>query len=287
MPKWTIGTDPEMFLEEKEGGLKSSVGIITGTKDEPLYLEDGVFVMQDNVAVEFGLPPAKSEEEWLEGLANAYSQLESFLPSHLRLNISSAARFPEEELKTREACQFGCDPDFNAWTKKRNIPPRATSTNFRSCGGHVHVGHVDGTTTDFLLNKMGKINTIRLMDAYLGIPSIILDNTPESKERRMLYGKAGCYRETSYGVEYRTLSNFWLKEQAFQRFVYQATDNVVTQLDSNYIGCAKWVGKNGKAIQKIINDGLVDEAQVFLWDQLFPIWTENTKIAYKKAERLV
>jgi hypothetical protein len=277
-----------MFLED-ESGLKSSVGIITGTKKDPLFLEDGVFVMQDNVAIEFGMPPAYSEDEWLNRLAKSYEMLEQWLPEHLRLNIVSAARFPETELQTPEACQFGCDPDYNAWTRKVNKPPRASSTNFRSCGGHVHIGYIDGTPADFLLNPMGKINTVRMCDAYLGIPSVILDNAPESRERRELYGKAGCYRETNYGIEYRTLSNFWLKEQAFQKFIYRATADIMHHMSEDYIACAKWVGSRGKGIQSIINKGDIDIAQVFMQKELLhtSAFSMDTIDAFFEAERLV
>ena len=184
-PQFTIGADPELFLEDKQAGqLVSSVGIINGTKDEPEYLENGTFIMKDNVAIEFGMNPCYTEEEWLTTLAMSYDQLEKFLPDHLQLALLSSALFPESELQTFEACQFGCDPDYNAWSRggaRRNQPPKATQTNFRSCGGHVHIGYVEGSTTNFLLEKMGKVNTVRMCDATLGCSSIVLDNTPESK----------------------------------------------------------------------------------------------------------
>lgn len=41
--------------------------------------------------------------------------------------------------------------------------------------------------------------------------------------RRELYGKAGAFRPTSYGVEYRTLSNFWLRRKEYMQWVYAQT----------------------------------------------------------------
>ena len=35
--------------------------------------------------------------------------------------------------------------------------------------------------------------------------------------RRQLYGSAGRFRPTSYGIEYRTLSNFWIWDQRLTR----------------------------------------------------------------------
>jgi hypothetical protein len=283
-PQYTIGADPELFLEEiNTGQLVSSVGIIAGTKDEPEYLEGGTFVMKDNVAIEFGMKPCYTEEEWLDVLADSYRQLDAHLPEHLRLVCLASAEFPEDQLQTREACQFGCDPDFNAWTKKRNIPPKAVETNFRSCGGHVHVGYVEGSTTHFLLDPMGKVNTVRMMDAFLGIPSIILDNNEASQQRRQLYGKAGCHRETDYGVEYRTLSNFWLKSPAMQKYVYRATGDVLRLMTEDYKEAAMFVGKNGKLIQHIINDSDLEKAHSWVSDIIAPTMGRFTVRAYESA----
>lgn len=44
------------------------------------------------------------------------------------------------------------------------------------------------------------------MDIYLGLTSTILD---DDDKRKMYYGTPGRYRDTSFGVEYRTLSNYW------------------------------------------------------------------------------
>ena len=280
--KFTIGCDPEFFLKSDKGYV-SSVGIVEGTKDEPLQLGGGAFVMQDNVAIEFGMPPAGSEDEWLKNLSSAYVELEQYLPEHLRLDCTPSAEFPETELQTPEACEFGCDPDYNAWTKKMNQPPRATKTNFRSCGGHIHVGFVEGTKADFLLNRMGKANTIRMMDAFHGVTSIILDDSPESRDRRRLYGKAGCYRETDYGVEYRTLSNFWMKSPVLQKLMYRLTDEVLTHMMDDYKTSAMFVGKNGKLIQHIINKGDVPGANRFCDEMTFNMWSGATQKAYIQA----
>jgi len=53
--------------------------------------------------------------------------------------------------------------------------------------------------------------TIPLLDLFCGIPSVLLDISNDAKIRRQLYGKAGDYRLPFHGIEYRTLSNFWIK----------------------------------------------------------------------------
>jgi len=91
-----------------------------------------------------------------------------------------------------------CDPDFNAWTEEVNVISRK-DVNLRTAGGHVHIGYENP-------DAQTNIELIKLMDLFLGVPSILLDT---DTERRKMYGKAGCFRFTEFGVEYRVLSNFW------------------------------------------------------------------------------
>jgi hypothetical protein len=58
------------------------------------------------------------------------------------------------------------------------------------------------------------------MDMFLGVPSVVKD--PDT-DRRSLYGKAGCFRFTPYGVEYRTLSSYMMKTNQLIGFVYDQT----------------------------------------------------------------
>lgn len=52
---------------------------------------------------------------------------------------------------------------------------------------------------------------IPMMDILVGIPSVLIDRDPDARIRRLVYGKAGCFRWQPHGLEYRTLSNFWLR----------------------------------------------------------------------------
>lgn len=63
------------------------------------------------------------------------------------------------------------------------------------------------------------------MDVFLGVPSIIID--PDT-ERRKLYGKAGCFRLQPWGVEYRVLSSYMMKNDNFIRYVYKQTMTAVS-----------------------------------------------------------
>lgn len=70
----------------------------------------------------------------------------------------------------------------------------------------ISTNHMSATLLWGLINQE---RIIKMFDAYIGLVSVLLDNDTQ-KNRRKIYGKAGDYREKPYGLEYRTLSNFYL-----------------------------------------------------------------------------
>lgn len=222
-----LGCDPEVFLADLNGHLKSSIGKIGGTKEYPqqLPIGDGFMVQEDNVALEFNIPPAETVKEYVEHIQKTLSFLSEGVKSLYGYQIVnlSAAYFPKEELNTPQAHIFGCDPDYNAWTGKKNPRPSAEDPNLRSCGGHVHVGYD--------INKVNPRNLIKAMDLFLGVPSVLMD---KGELRKQLYGKAGAYREKSYGVEYRTLSNFWIFNPKLIEWVWNSTEKAITAVESQF-----------------------------------------------------
>ena len=197
----TIGADPELFLKDKSGQYKSSIGLIGGSKEVPFPLgRQGCAVQEDNVAVEFNIPPASHMRSFVDSIQYGMDEIKKIVPD-LELAIEATAEFPEAELQTPEAKVFGCDPDFNAWTRSKNPRPRSMNPQLRSAGGHVHFGYTA---------ELAKDKLIKACDLFMGVPSVLMDG---DARRRELYGKAGAFRPTSYGVEYRVLSNFWLKDK--------------------------------------------------------------------------
>lgn len=61
---------------------------------------------------------------------------------------------------------------------------------------------------------------IPILDVVLGNTCVLLNRSNGAIERRMIYGKAGDFRYTPYGLEYRTLSNFWLRSYPIMSFVF-------------------------------------------------------------------
>jgi len=127
-----------------------------------------------------------------------------------------------------EARRFGCAPDFNAYTRSTNTPEMDASRHpFRYAGGHIHIGLSENKyrePNDAYLKvcqtEEGHLRVVKLFDLLVTIPTLLLDNSPGAIRRRAKYGKAGCFRPTTYGIEYRTPSCWWLRSPMTVSIVY-------------------------------------------------------------------
>lgn len=234
----TIGADPELFLTTKDGTFVNSLDKFGGTKEVPYPIGQGCAVQEDNVAVEFNIPPQSTVERFIESINYSLKNItETAKQLDLQLAIVPAAYFPRAELVDPRAQEFGCEPDLNAWTLKTNPKPRAVNPILRSAGGHVHVG----------CKEFAPYDIARVMDLFLGVPSLAVDR---DRTRRELYGKAGAYRVKPYGMEYRTLSNFWIKNEQLMKWVFHQTHRALEWLDMGN----RLRTNEGKDIQKCINN---------------------------------
>jgi hypothetical protein len=235
------GADPELFLRDVHGNPITSIGLIGGSKTKPRKLGNGFALQEDNVAVEFNIPPCSNKEQFVASLNYVLEHLRQELGSKgLSLDISATAEFTEEQLKHPQAQELGCEPDYNAWTLDMN--PRPTPpANLRSSGGHLHIGWDNPEPIE-------QIRVIKVHDLFVGVPSLIYD---EDSRRREIYGKAGAYRPKEYGVEYRTLSNFWIGSNELMEFVYSQSEKAMNFLiNGGFIP-----EEDGEKIQMCINNG--------------------------------
>lgn len=229
MQKIRLGCDPEIFLANRDGKLIASCGKIGGSKAHPQPLPDlgdGFAIQEDNVAIEFNIPPSSDRREFTHNIMRAVKYIGDNVHQHLDLRLEldlSAASYDDDQLEAPAAKEFGCDPDYNAWTGRKNPRPKADDPNLRSCGGHVHVGYNKKLIAPEYL--------IRVMDLFLGVPSVLMD---KGELRKKLYGKAGAFREKDYGVEYRTMSNFWIKDPKLTDWVWNSTERAVAAADAEF-----------------------------------------------------
>jgi hypothetical protein len=243
---FTLGADPEVFVGDGTN-IRSIIGMVGGTKEHPLPLPigDGFAIQEDNVALEYNIPPSASRELFVGNIATAMQFIETTLKDRMGLQfvMDSARSFPDAELQHPLAHVFGCEPDYNAWTGKMNRVPKAADKNLRSCGGHVHIGIANTKYAQLPVKEV-----IKACDLMLGVPSVLMDT---GDLRKKLYGKAGAHRIKSYGPEYRTLSNFWIFSKQLTAWVY---DNVERALEAVYNGMS--FEEDGKLIQSCINENI-------------------------------
>lgn len=251
----TVGADPELFVR-KDGIPSSAHGLIPGTKKAPFLVERGA-VQVDGMALEFNIDPASDAVQFESNISTVLKTLASMVPEY-RLDISPSMIFPKEvmEVQPEEALELGCEPDYNAYTEGVNPSPEAHET-MRVAGGHVHVGFIEGadiTDENYLMNCRV---LVRQLDVYLGLPSVVLD---DDNLRRSMYGKAGSFRPKSYGLEYRVLSNFWIRHPNLTRWVFNNTRKAVEDLKAGINLAAEYpeviqnaidLGDNELALQMI------------------------------------
>lgn len=222
MNKITIGADPEVFIRDTTGNIVSAIGMIPGTKQHPCMLSNAPGAVQvDNVLAEFNIEPANTEDEFVYNIRQVMQSLHTMLPAGYDFAIQASHTYSLDYLVQQgPACfVFGCDIDYDAYTCRPKNMPRDVSPTLRSAGGHIHVGYD---------KKVPEHKIVQAMDYLIGLPSVLFE---EDALRRTLYGQAGAFRPKPYGLEYRTPSNFWLREEQHMRWMYRQAVRAVNEVD--------------------------------------------------------
>jgi hypothetical protein len=238
---YTKGADPEVLLVDPL--LKkyvSSVGLIGGSKNYPRPIGEGCAVQEDNVTVEFNIPPCKTADDFIRSINYNLTYLrEHAAKMGLEVLIQPSAVYDDDQLTTPEAKTFGCEPDYCAWRNgEKNPRPHADNPNLRSAGGHIHIE---------LPEHIDFIEVVKAMDWFVGCQMMTFD---KDNDRRKLYGKAGAFRKKSYGVEYRTASNAWLQSDERIAWVWDQTEKAI-----NWVANGEtFTEEQGQMIQDCINN---------------------------------
>lgn len=254
---FVLGADPELFMS-RGGKILSAIGKLGGTKKEPQPVPElgkGFAYQEDNVLVEYNIPPASTSTEFyhFNNVMMDYLKKKVKAEHNATLTIKASHHMDDDQLEDPRAHVFGCDPDFNVWTLEDNPRPQCEDPNLRSAGGHVHIG--------LKMGKMDKIALGRLLDSTIGLWSVTAD---KDTARRQLYGKAGSIRFKPYGLEYRTLSNFWLASPDHQGILWQYIERAVARWRANDLSFTE---KYAGSILKAINTSDVDLANELLRSQ--------------------
>lgn len=246
-----LGSDPELFIvNNRTKEVVSSIGLIPGEKGKPWTegLPEGYGLEIDNILAEFNIPPCRTKEEWIHHMNYMKDFIRNFVkqrnPDYDLMHVASAHVNPDI-LNNEIAQLFGCSVSYNAYTEMPNPRPEGDKTNLRSAGVHLHCSYDNPNVFD-------NLNIIKYFDAYLGIPSVIMD--PDT-ERRSLYGKAGDFRMCSYGAEWRVLSGYFLSNDETIGFMW---DQAMKAIDAynNFVEIP-----NEIIVQRTINNSDINNAK--------------------------
>lgn len=219
-----IGCDPEIFVQDTSiNQIISAHGLINGDKLNPEWTEFGAHQV-DGMALEFNIIPARTLTEFLLHIDRTMKSLETKIKEKnptLEFKITPVADFTPEYLETvpDEAKVLGCTPDFNAYTAKMNKTPNSERP-MRTAAGHIHIGWTEEQDPFEAQHFYDCTQVTRQLDACLFNLSYLWD---KDQRRRTMYGAKGAFRPKHYGVEYRVLSNEWLKSKQLQGWIYQST----------------------------------------------------------------
>lgn len=246
-----LAADPEMFTKDSNNVITSVAGMLGCDKWNKLKVSDGVNLQEDNVLVEFDIAPCDSfagfNKLLKEGIEASRKIIHPFgfeiaegISSHI-YSEAEIASFHESVL------EFGCVPDYNGLTGIPNPRPQAVNSGLRSAGGHIHFGF----SGDVEVSTQTQAKMTIMCDMFLGLTSLLID---DDNRRRELYGQAGSIRYKDYGIEYRSLSNFWIFEEAKRKWAYDQATKAFSAMKNEDQFFELVSILNPREVQRVINE---------------------------------
>lgn len=238
----TIGSDPELVIINEDMHPCSAIRVLGQDKHNPIDLGDGIKFYADNALAEIAFPPAPPSGV-MAALTEAIRRAKERLGSGYELVAQAATLFSEHELKAvimnadgTPRCsgwEIGCTPNFDAYRDAPNDLSGGFKDGMRTGSFHIHVGNAEyqSGNDERLLTHESKLLAIKLMDIYVGVSSLLWDKDPAAHVRRKLYGKAGEFRPTPYGIEYRVLGNYALRSRRLVQLVFDLTGLAMSHIE--------------------------------------------------------
>lgn len=213
----TIGSDPEMFVEDEKGVVIPAFQFL-GSKSNPSKTAMGAYgskpLYWDGFQGEFetsvGTCLGWQTDSVQCGLKGLLIEARKFNPK-AKISSKTVVEVPSEILQRAEEqhVQFGCMPSLNAYGMKGKLA-NGRDIPFRPAGGHIHFGINQYHNNAKGFKEEEYIKMVKALDAIIGVACVSLFADYDNPKRRELYGLAGEYRLPPHGLEYRTLSNAWL-----------------------------------------------------------------------------
>lgn len=256
-----LGSDPELLgFNVQSGKIGSFAGRLGADKWNKKTVSDDIRIQEDNVLIEYDINPHATFEGFSDNIARGLAACyEAAKPLGMSIAEGVCSHiFSAAELQSfhESAFVFGCEPDYNALTGMRNPKPAAADPGLRTCGGHIHIGY--DKVTDVTGDNQKILGV--MCDYFLGLPSLLLDS---DDRRRELYGKAGACRFKEYGIEYRTLSNFWTFQPRLHQWAFDQAQKAFKFMNSgDFQMLCQIVSPDD--IQRCINEGNKELAEVYI-----------------------
>lgn len=216
-----MGTDPEMFLIKTALNEKVPAFHELANKKEchgnPFW---------DGFQGEFTVRQAMCHQEICNNIAGKIQRI----PSHLDIAGTPIWRIPQHYLDSSlpEHVLLGCDPSYNIYNMKGRPVPDGRKLKVRFAGGHIHFALPQDEKEPHKLKGI-----VKALDAISGVLSVALAQGIDHPIRRQYYGLAGEFRLPPHGLEYRTLSNYWLYHPCAYHLTF------------DFARLAYWLGRSG------------------------------------------
>lgn len=269
MNKPSFGSDPEVMLYDKHlKRVVSAIPILKQNKEDPVLLQDGVKTYYDNVMVEAAFPPVETRQDFVRTVGGALGLVQKFLGPRYQLLCQAAAIYDESELANTAAILTGCNPNLDVYSGTQNEPVKFVG-GLRTGSFHLHIGHEK--LADFHLKEA----LVMLLDIYLGCASVIFDKDETALTRRSLYGKAGEFRSTPYGIEYRVLGNWSLRSPLLVGMIWDLASHAISLIENDT--AIDLIGKTDmEMVQEAINGCHRDLADMVLGTARvpMPLWNQ-------------
>jgi hypothetical protein len=277
----SMGGDPEFFVSSKKGKVINADAFFP-SKHEPLFVGDQKKINKlffDGIQAEIAFGHSTCRDTIIHNSRACLNLARHKMPSDHKILLKPSAKIDRQIIENAdpEARIFGCAPDFNAYTRSVNTEAIDASKHpFRYAGGHMHLGlsspylKEGQSEYDLVHRDENHLKIIKFLDLMVSIPTLILDNGVGSKRRRDKYGKAGCFRPTPYGVEYRTPSCWWLKSPMTTSLVFGfaklAWTMLVNHVEDEFRSA---IDPDEEVVRGIINESDV-KSSLAMWKKMRP-----------------
>lgn len=260
----TTSADPEVFLEQN-GQIVPGFAVLPAKTTPAFASEGGGLFHEDGFQAEFSPQPWQCHETMIYSLGcvihDMVTRANGPKPQNIQISDLDFVELSPELLATGTDAQvaLGCDRSENVWGHPPVAIDNARKFPYRMAGGHIHFG----TTASAKWFHSRAERIIKAMDVFCGVPSVALFAGIEDDRRRQYYGRAGEFRFQKHGLEYRTLSNAWLKHPALAHLTLNLARGAFRLGTSDWESSFKY---DPGLVRHIINEYDVKAAKKFVED---------------------